>query len=132
MSFFHLQSPRFNNVLDSPRSPTVIDTAATNILSTQADGNGNVLFDNGSAITERGFVWDTNPNPTTSNNKLVVSGTVGSFTGTMTGLTSGTTYHYRAYAINAYGTSYGSDMSFTTSGSVVTAFSSTLLLMGVA
>ncbi len=33
----------------------------------------------------------------------------------ITGLTCGTTYHFRAYAVNSDGTSYGSDNTFTTS-----------------
>jgi uncharacterized membrane protein len=32
----------------------------------------------------------------------------------MTGLTSSTTYHVRAYATNALGTGYGSDVAFST------------------
>ena len=39
-----------------------------------------------------------------------------SFNATLTGLDPGTTYHYRAVANNSDGTSYGSDMTFTTGG----------------
>ena len=38
----------------------------------------------------------------------------------LTGLAPGTTYHYRIVASNSGGTSYGSDVSFTTSGLAVT------------
>jgi surface protein len=37
-------------------------------------------------------------------------------TASITGLTCGTTYHYRAYASNSFGTGYGQDQTFTTSG----------------
>ena len=37
----------------------------------------------------------------------------GEFTSNITGLTAGTTYYVRAYATNAVGTSYGSQVSFT-------------------
>jgi len=46
------------------------------------------------------------------------SGTAGTnVSTTITGLTTGTTYHYRFVAVNATGTSNGSDGTFTTSGS---------------
>ncbi len=96
-------------------APTVTDTAATAITTSQATGNGNVTSDGGSPITERGFVLSTSLNPTTADTKYVGSGTTGAYTTpAMTGLSSGTTYHYRAYAINAIGTSYGTDQVFIT------------------
>lgn len=95
-------------------SPTVTTQAVTdNTALTTATGNGNVTSDGGSAITERGVVWSTSPSPTTTNNKSAVSGTTGAFTAPMTGLLGGTLYYVRAYAINAFGTSYGSEVSFT-------------------
>lgn len=39
------------------------------------------------------------------------------FTSNITGLTANTTYYVAAYATNAIGTSYGSDVTFTTSAS---------------
>jgi uncharacterized protein (TIGR02145 family) len=39
---------------------------------------------------------------------------VGSFTSNLTGLTSGTLYHIRAYATTSAGTAYGQDLTFTT------------------
>ncbi|MBR5984082.1 MAG: hypothetical protein IK025_10250, partial [Bacteroidales bacterium] len=47
------------------------------------------------------------------------SGT-GSFTKTLTGLSSSTTYYYKAYATNTAGTAYGDVMSFTTETSATT------------
>ena len=66
-----------------------------------------------SAVSTRGICWSaTNNNPTTADN-LVPSGTgVGAFTGSLPNVTGcGTTYYYRAYATNSYGTSYGSVLS---------------------
>lgn len=96
------------------QAPIVTDSAATNIINVSAQGNGNVVADGGATITERGFVLSTNSNPTTSDTKYIVAGTTGAYNGSMTGLSQGTTYHYRAYAINSQGTSYGADQSFTT------------------
>lgn len=95
---------------DSP--PTVTTQPVTDITKTTATGNGNVTDDGGATITERGVCWNTSPTPTTANSKATSAGTTGAFTASITGLTEGTTYYVRAYAINAEGTSYGSEVSF--------------------
>lgn len=110
MSFPQLRS-QFKNY---PTAPLVSTQAASGITSSQADGNGTVLSDGGSVITERGFVWSTSANPTTADSKVTVAGTTGAYAGAMTGLSSSTTYHFRAYAINALGTTYGADTTFDT------------------
>lgn len=96
-------------------APTVTTQAVSSITQTTATGNGNVTSDGGDTITERGICWDTAINPTTANAKATSSGTTGAFTANLTGLTTGTLYHARAYAINSTGTSYGPDVTFTTS-----------------
>ena len=95
-------------------SPT---TAATNIGTTSATSGGNITHDNGNAITARGVCWSTSPNPTIANSKTTESGTTGSFTSNMTGLTHSTLYYVRAYATNASGTNYGGQVYFTTATS---------------
>lgn len=105
---------QMDNLNNPPASPTVTTSAATSVGQTGATGNGNVTSDGNSTITERGVVWSTSANPTTSGNKQTASGTTGAFTAGITGLTASTLYHYRAYAINAVGTSYGADTTFTT------------------
>src|SRR5258708_3531432 len=103
MGFLHLTSPFQRN----SSTPLVTTQAATSVTSTTATGNGTVVFDHGSTITERGFVLNTIGNPTTSDSKVNTAGTTGDYTGSITGLSGGTTYYYRAYAINAFGTGYG-------------------------
>jgi len=76
--------------------------------------NGTVTSDGGSAITERGFCYNTTGNPTTANNKIVVSGTVGNYTSSTSALTSLSLYYFRAYAVNAAGTGYSADISIST------------------
>jgi len=95
-------------------SPTVTTTAVTSITSSAASSGGNVTSDGGATISERGIVYATTANPTTSNTKVIASGTTGSYTSALSGLNASTTYHVRAYAINSSGTSYGSDVSFAT------------------
>jgi len=93
-------------------NPSVATQAVTNITAATATGNGNVTSDGGQAITERGVCWSTSVNPTTSDSKATSAGTTGTFTASLTGLSSATLYHVRAYAINSIGTSYGDDVTF--------------------
>jgi uncharacterized repeat protein (TIGR02543 family) len=97
-------------------APTVTTQAATDITMTSATGNGNITVLGTANPTEHGVVWSTLPNPTTADSKTTdgpVAAT-GAFTSSITGLTPGTLYHVRAYATNIAGTSYGSDVTFTT------------------
>ncbi|MFM2290549.1 MAG: hypothetical protein RIS29_362, partial [Bacteroidota bacterium] len=100
--------------------PTVTTTAASSITSSTASSGGNVTADGGSTITSRGVCWSTSSNPTTSNSKTTDAGTTGSYTSSLTSLTAGTTYYIRAYAINDAGTSYGPEVSFTTTSATPT------------
>ncbi|RTQ47180.1 T9SS type A sorting domain-containing protein [Hymenobacter gummosus] len=95
--------------------PTVTTAAASNVAPTTATLGGNVTADGGGTITERGVVYvQGTGTPTTSNTKLTATGTTGGFTVSATGLTASTQYTVRAYAINSQGTSYGSNVAFTT------------------
>jgi hypothetical protein len=93
-----------------------ISTASiTNITKTTADGGGNVTFEGGFSVTAKGIVWGTNQNPTIDSyaGKTNDGNGLGSFTSSLTGLTSGQTYYVRAYATNSQGTSYGEQKNFT-------------------
>lgn len=96
---------------------TVTTATVTNIATTTATIGGNVTSDGNAAVTERGTVVGTNPNPTTAGNKFPNGTGTGSFSSTITGLPANTTYYVRAYAINSVGTSYGIEVSFKTIGS---------------
>lgn len=94
--------------------PTLSTTAATAITTTTASSGGNVSSDEGATVTERGICWSTSQNPTTANSKASSGTGTGSFSVGMTGLSTSTTYWVRAYAINAVGTAYGAQVTFTT------------------
>ncbi len=96
------------------QSPTVTTTAASGITSTTATSGGNVTSDGGSAVTARGVCWSTSQNPTVRGNHTSNGSGTGSFTSSITGLTAGTTYYVRAYAINSVDTAYGNQITFTT------------------
>ena len=93
--------------------PTVTTSAATNITYTSATVGGNVTSDGGAIVTERGVVYSTSQNPTTSNSKVTNGSGTGSFTCSLNNLRDSTTYYVRAYAINKKGIAYGEQVSFT-------------------
>ena len=95
--------------------PTVTTSSVTNISKTSATVGGNVTSDGGMSVAERGVVYSTSSNPTTSNSKVTSGSGMGSFTCSLTNLQEGTTYYVRAYAVNEKGTAYGEQKSFTTS-----------------
>ena len=100
-------------------TPVVNTVGASEITPTSAVLSGTVATDNGAAITERGFVYLKGTEaPTTSSNKVKVEGTLGDFTASLADLEPNQKYSYRAYAINAKGTSYGDIMNFSTSVSL--------------
>jgi len=90
--------------------PTVTTTDAVTVLSdTSVTCSGNVTSDGGAAVTERGICYGTNPSNITTAGDKVASGTgEGAFDAILTGLSVGTDYYFRAYAINSEGTAYGS------------------------
>lgn len=91
-----------------PGAPVVLSTSASTV-SGVVTFIGDVTSDGGSSVTERGFVYSTNANPTISDSKVIVGSGTGSFTGTTPALPTGA-YYFRAFATNATGTSYGSSL----------------------
>ncbi len=102
----------------STTTPTVTTTAVTSIMQTSATSGGNVTSDGGTTVTARGVCWSTTTNPTTSNSKTLDGSGTGVFVSAISGLQSNTTYYVRAYATNSNGTSYGNQLTFTTTGCV--------------
>ena len=96
--------------------PVLATTAISSITSTTAVSGGNISSDGNSAVTVRGVCWSTASGATIALSTKTIDGTgTGSFTSNITGLTGSTTYYLRAYATNAVGTAYGSEVIFTTS-----------------
>lgn len=99
-------------------APTVTTQAASSIAQTTTTGNGNILDVGNADATRRGVQVNTSataPPPAAPGHDFYEDGTfsTGAFTTSITGLTPGQTYYYRAYAKNVAGTSYGSWVSFT-------------------
>ncbi len=114
--------------------PSVSTMTASNISGTGIFLVGNLLSLGGgySSVSQYGFVYSnviSGNSFVASGSSLVVDGsgvntvklgtktTLSTFTNTITGLSSNTTHYVRAYATNASGTSYGTELSFTPSNS---------------
>jgi uncharacterized protein (TIGR02145 family) len=108
---------------ETPTNPvlaTITTTAVSAITATTATTGGNITSDGGSTITSRGVCWNTSTNPTITNSKTTDGTGTGIFVSSLTALSANTTYYVRAYATNSTGTAYGSEVSFTTSGTLAT------------
>jgi len=95
--------------------PTLVTTDASGITQTTVTSGGTISNDGGATITERGIVYGTSTNPTTTNTKVTSGSGTGSFSLNVTSLTPNTTYYIRSYAINSAGTGYGNNITFQTS-----------------
>lgn len=96
-------------------NPTVNTSNVTNITQTSAKCGGVVTESGASEVTARGVCWSRNTTePTVSDSHTTDGSGNGSFTSSITGLNSNTTYYVRAYATNGTGTSYGEAKNFTT------------------
>lgn len=108
-----------NPVETDTLAPFVTSTSVLDITANSATLGGDVTGNGGATVTERGIVFSTsNTLPTVGDTKIIIGNGNGVFSQLITGLTGGTTYYVRAYAINIIGTSYGGSVSFTTSASV--------------
>ncbi|MCX6781939.1 MAG: fibronectin type III domain-containing protein [Candidatus Magasanikbacteria bacterium] len=93
--------------------PTVTSGDVSSVASTTATFNGNITFIGGTNATERGFTYGTTTGYGTTSTASGSFGT-GAFTAPISALSAGTNYHYKAYTKNSVGTSFGSDILFTT------------------
>ena len=97
--------------------PVVTTTPVINITEFGMVSGGNITEGGSSNVTARGVCWATVPNPETSDNHTFDGSGSGSFTSNLSGLTASTTYYLRAYATNSSGTSYGNEVTVTTTPS---------------
>ncbi len=95
--------------------PTVVTSDVTDITVSSAVCGGKITSNGNSEITECGICYSKTAEPTIDDKTLVCKqDNAGEFSGTLTGLSEGTAYHVRAYAVNAKGVAYGDDYRFTT------------------
>jgi hypothetical protein len=113
----------FTTVSIAVQAPSVTSNNVTQLAGgltcDSVRAGGNVTFDGGAAITERGVVWDVNPAPTIAlSTKIAVGSGTGGFTAKIGNLLPQTGYYFRAYGTNSAGTGYGDEVAFTTCVSV--------------
>ena len=89
---------------------TILEVKCTDVTAVI----GTYATDGGSEITERGFYWGTNAEPSEADNKVVLENEGGYINNALIDLTPNTTYYVKAYATNSEGTSYSEVVSFTT------------------
>jgi uncharacterized protein (TIGR02145 family) len=103
--------------------PSVLTTSVSGIDLTWATSGGLVYDFGGGKVSEKGVCWSRSHSPTILDNKTVddfityysyVPYPPWRFTSKLTGLEPRTQYYVRAYATNEAGTSYGTEISFTT------------------
>jgi len=101
-------------------APTVTTTSASAITAISATSGGTITSDGGSAITAKGVCWNTAQTPTIANAKTTDGTGTATFTSALANLMPNTTYYIRAYATNSIGTSYGAQISITTTTALAT------------
>lgn len=99
--------------------PTVKTIVVTNVTATSAAVSGEIISDGGGSLSAQGVVWNTFTNPTIE----LISKTSGELSSkkiesNITGLTNTTKYYVRAYATNASGTAYGTELTFFTGANI--------------
>lgn len=94
-------------------APVVVTDSAV-VYRHYAKVSGKVLSDGGELIMSRGFCYGTKPNPTISDNYVLLGNGKGEFSGAITGLQDSVTYYVRAFATSRYGTAYGAQRSIST------------------
>ena len=99
-------------------SPSITTGSASSITNTTATLGGTIVDVGVANPTIRGFQYGTTTSYGSTTNESGDFST-GAYTLGITGLSCYTTYHFRAYATNSNGTTYGSDNTFTTLHSCV-------------
>lgn len=113
---------------EKPKTPPEVTTTTPNdITTTSALTGGTITSDGNAGVTASGVVYSsTVAMPTLADDKLSSTATTGNFSVLLENLSSGTTYHIRAYATNSVGTGYGDIVNFTTGNAAPTATNVTL------
>lgn len=108
----------FTTLGDAPSSLT---HSATNVTTTSVTMNGVVLANYLPTTVTFEYGTTTDYGLTATPDESTVSGTeLTVVNAELTGLAPGTTYHFRLKSVNSLGTTYGSDVLFTTLGQVPT------------
>lgn len=100
------------------QKPTLSIAEPETVSSGSVSFSGSILSEGMSSVTEAGFVWSVNADPTletaeTSHRNLFQDGLT-DYSVTISGMRGSTTYYVRMYATNSYGTTYSETVQFST------------------
>jgi peptidoglycan hydrolase-like protein with peptidoglycan-binding domain/lysophospholipase L1-like esterase len=109
------QSVSSDYVFITATSSTVTTAEATSVATTTAVLNGQIVSDGFASSTARGFIWGTTTAYGATTTETGAFGN-GAFSASISGLTTNTAYHFKAYATNLASTTYGIDRMFVTTG----------------
>jgi hypothetical protein len=96
------------------QAPTLTTSDVKNILITTCLAGGNISYDGGKPVVDRGVCLSLSANPTIQDIRIQIGQGEGDYGIVITKLKPFTTYFIRAYAINEIGISYGNELSFKT------------------
>lgn len=92
---------------------------ANHVTAYAANVMGTIANDGGAPVLQHGICWSKAAEPTTEDDKVLYSGKSDTITAYLDGLTPGTYYHVRTFAVNSVGTSYGNEVVFVTRNGVM-------------
>ena len=86
--------------------------SVSDVTASRVRAEGEVIRDGGLEVTERGFCWGTEHNPTIEGLHIKASVGLGTYSYYFSGLVKGQTHYVRAYAVNEDGVAYGNEVEF--------------------
>jgi hypothetical protein len=98
------------NTPNIPGSPDLLLNGSSDLSLDQVVVSAEVILQGDYPVINRGFCWSTSPNPTINNNSSMNGSGLGSFTQSIVGLQTETTYYIRAFATNQVATSYSNQI----------------------
>ena len=98
---------------DTKVLPLAVRTiSVSDVTASRVKAEGEVIRDGGFEVTERGFCWGTEHNPTIEGLHIKASVGMGAYSYYFSGLEKGQTHYVRAYAVNEEGVAYGDEIEF--------------------
>jgi hypothetical protein len=111
---FAIDNVEINAIAAPVIAPTIAWQSIGSLTSTSASISSNISNAGTNAITARGLVYGTSPNPTTANSVVTSGSGTGVYSVNLTGLNFQTHYYFRPYCTTNAGTYYGSQGDFYT------------------
>ncbi len=115
-AYGQILSTNNGNYYGNGSAPQVITNAATYVSASSALLNGQVNANNSPSTAWFEYGTTMNLGSQTTSQPVGMGNNYQNYSSALSGLSANTTYYFRADAQNSYGTTYGTILSFTTSG----------------